>query len=112
MSCLNASRGDPPMSVVSGETGPCVGYLPVEYTVCMPIHTKSEAVVVVLVTDVILESARNLSVFESKFEIIERDCHKCKYITARVPYRNKNATFFVILEQVVTDEIVPVIDFS
>jgi len=77
MSSLNASRADPPVSVVSGPppppqgvpggvvggTRPCTGDLPL----CIPIHTKSETVVVVLVTDVILENLRNLIIFESKF---------------------------------------------
>jgi len=66
MSCLNASRGDPAVSVMSGDMGPCVEYHPVESTACMTSHIKSEEVLVAVITDVILEVVRHLSIFESK----------------------------------------------
>jgi len=69
MSCLNASRGDPAVSVMSGDMGPCVEYHPVESTACMASHIKSEEVLVAVITDVILEVVRHLSIFESKFKI-------------------------------------------
>jgi len=78
MSCLNTSRGDAAVSVVSGNMGPCVGYHPVESTACMASHVKSEEVLIAVIADVIFETVRHLGIFESEFEIVGRDWHECQ----------------------------------